>query len=246
MTLNTPVFRAASLLASACVALVTVHGQTTYSSPVKVTNTPLPVSGTVAVTGRVSVDNTVPVTVPAGVPLPVKIGDVLSVAPANGSMPVAQQGTVTVTPAGGTMPVSGTVALSGTPLVTLSGANNLVQAKPAGTPFTLGNEVSRSSTAVTEQHYLFSAPSGGDSEIEFLAVRCGSASPDFNIELVASGHNFPIFLDLVKSTPSFSYWHGTRLVKIYVSAGSQIQLEMKAMGATGGTTCLVTATGRTY
>jgi hypothetical protein len=98
--------------------------QTVYSSPVRVTNTPLPVAtaegAPLSVTpagGKMSVQvgNTVNVTAPS--PLPVTM---------SGTLPVAQQGTVTVAPLGGQMLVSGTVALSGTPQVALSGTGNTV------------------------------------------------------------------------------------------------------------------------
>lgn len=133
MTRYSLILRGASVLAAASVILATAHGQT-YSSPVRVTNTPLPVSGQVAVSGNVAVTNTVPVTAPAGYSMPVKIGEQVLVSPAAGTMPVAQQGTVTVTPSGGTLPVAqqGTVTVtpaSGTLPVAQQGT---VTVTPAG------------------------------------------------------------------------------------------------------------------
>ena len=99
--------------------------QTVYSSPVRVTNTPLPVAA----------GETAPLYVtPAGGKMAVQVGNsaVNVTAPSplpvtmSGTLPVAQQGTVTVTPSGGQMPVTGTVAISGTPQVALSGTGNTV------------------------------------------------------------------------------------------------------------------------
>ncbi|MGA2324928.1 MAG: hypothetical protein ABSH05_01445 [Bryobacteraceae bacterium] len=109
------------LLVFACGA----WSQTVYSSPLRVTNTPLPVAAgetaplyVTPAGGRMAVQvvNSA-VNVTAASPLPVTM---------SGTLPVAQQGTVTVAPSGGQMPVTGTVALSGTPQVALSGTGNTV------------------------------------------------------------------------------------------------------------------------
>lgn len=253
MTLNTLSSRAASLLAAACLTLATAYGQTVYSSPVKVTNTPLPVSGSMSVTG------VVPVTVPNGQPLPVKIGD---------TVPVQQQGTVTVAPSGGTMPVSGTVSLQGTPSVTISGTpavalsgtptvtlgagDNLV--KLAGTPFALDGTAELPDGVMFNGYAVATFPAGSYSEIEFASMRCGFEQPG-RLWVAELGVTTPGFGSVKYPMPMVSYllrgtheWYlGATPVKIYAQANSQLYVHMqRSTGDTGYAKCTVSVSGRSY
>jgi hypothetical protein len=250
MTLNTLISRAASLLAAASLSLVAVYGQTTYSSPVRVTNTPLPVSGAVQVT------------VPPGVPLPVKIGDTLSVVPAAGSMPVVQQGTVTVTPAGGTMsvtpaggtmPVSGTVGLSGTPAVTLSGVAN--QVRLAGTPFSRRGLAVLPDGGLYGEYSVGTLPAGSLVEIEFASMRCGFEQPGYlfwaeiNV-LGPSGitrYSYPMPMASYLTRGTIVWYHAALPVKIYATGDSELMVRMqRSAGTTGFAECTLAVSGRSY
>jgi hypothetical protein len=223
MTLNTLAFRAASLLAAATVSLVAVYGQTTYSSPVRVTNTPLPVSGAVTVT------------------------------PAAGSMPVVQQGTVTVAPAGGTMPVGGTVALSGTPAVTLSGVANQVRLAGTPFSLygiaQLPDGVMFSNIAVG----AFPAGSLVEVEFATMRCGFEPPGrlwvAEISVAFGAERYQMPMTFYMTRLANGITqeWYHGATPVKIYAAGGSQLYVNMqRSTGDTGYARCTVSVSGRSY
>ena len=253
-------YRAASRLAVAGILLLVFGGvawsQTVYSTPVRVTNTPLPVAAPEATPvyvapsgGRlpVQVVNS-SVNVSAASPLPVT---------ASGTLPVAQQGTVTVTPAGGQMPVtiSGTptVDLRGTPPVTLAGTGNTV--KLAGTPFIQAFEIVNTPPG-TRYNRVFLAP-GFDNkaiEVETVTVWC-SVDTDQKIMrsyievLLASGTTvyFPIPMMFQGSDPfSQDFWVGSVPGRFYLPSDAMLQFTIDRQTATGWARCYVSMAGRKH
>ena len=261
-------YRAASRLAVAGILLLVfacgAWSQTVYSSPVRVTNTPLPVAAPEATplyvtpTGgkmQVLVGNTVNVTAPS--PLPVTM---------SGTLPVAQQGTVTVTPSGGQMSVTGTVAIHGTPTVELSGTPQVtLSGTPEVTLSTTGNTVKLAGTPYIHQWqvdligsyltdwWLLPYPTQAV-EAETVTARCTfpvGQKPVYALFVVhfpTSGAEtgFPVPMTFAGSSPDTlaDYWVGAVPGKLYIADGSWIRFDIVRTPHMTDATCWVSIAGR--
>jgi hypothetical protein len=243
-------YRAASRLAVAGILLLVFAGgawsQTVYSSPVRVTNTPLPVAAAndaplwvTPAGGKMSVQvgNTVNVTAPS--PLPVTM---------SGTLPVAQQGTVTVTPSGGQMPVTGTVALSGTPQVALSGTENTVNLG--------GTFIVRSWDQAFSSNYTVSIPMGNfvnAVEADMVTFHCYSnAGANVTKAIIwMDSHagdqpRFPfVTISETVGDATTTYWNAALPGKLYIPAGADLHFYLDFRAPAEGQ-CFIGLSGRMH
>ena len=196
---------------------------TTYASPVKVMNTPLPVSGAVTVT------------------------------PASGTMPVSGSVAVTGTPQ---------VTLSGTPAVTLSGSDNKVQVRPAGTPFAASvmGTLSDGGATPINGFEIMTAPSEGEyTEIEFVAVSCyyaTSTPTGLNVSLrtalmdgqVTRFTHYALPITAFTLLQNKERYRAALPVKMYTYPGSSINMIISRVSGAGEgeAACSISISGRSY
>ena len=259
--LKTNPYRAASRLAVAGILLLVFGGvawsQTVYSTPVRVTNTPLPVAAPeatpvyVAPAGSrmaVQVVNSA-VNVSAASPLPVTAPSPLPVT-MSGTLPVSQQGTVTVTPAGGQMSVTGNVSIHGTPTVALSTTGNTVN---LGGTFIVRSWDASSSSGF----YTLSIPLGDFAnavEADMVTFHCyTNVGPKVTkVTLWMDSHagdqpRFP-FVTVVETPVDASvvYWSGALPGRLYIPAGATLQFYFDVRPAATEGQCFVGLSGRMH
>lgn len=272
-------YRAASRLVVACLLLLVFGGvawsQTVYSTPVRVTNTPLPVAATeaaplyVAPAGSrmaVQVVNAA-VNVTAASPLPVTAPSPLPVT-MSGTLPVAQQGTVTVAPAGGEMQVTGTVAIHGTPTVTLSGTPQVtLSGTPQVTLSSTGNTVKLAGTPVIRQWAVILsgdyftdwilAPDFLDKAIEAETVTATCSFPIgqkpvktiFQVRPLGGGDAaFPVPMTMTGSSPDYAldFWAGSLPGKVYIPGDAAIRFQVVRTPHMTDAECWVSLSGRMH